>query len=134
MNLTPKQEAFCQAVVSGMTQSDAYRSAYDVSPETKNETIHRKASELMEHGMVSARVRELRDILAMQQMWSRQDSVNVLKEIVQDGESRAGEKTSAVKELNAMYGFNAPVKAQVDANVAGGLSITVNLVKPDDGT
>ena len=70
----------------------------------------------------------------MQQMWSRQDSVSVLKEIVQDGESRAGEKTSAVKELNAMYGFNAPVKAQVDANVAGGLSITVNLVKPDDGT
>lgn len=134
MNLTPKQEAFCQCVANGMTQSDAYRSAYDVSPETKNETIHRKASELMEHGMVSARVRELRDILAMQQMWSRQDSVSVLKEIVQDGESRAGEKTSAVKELNAMYGFNAPVKARVDANLSGGLSITVNLVKPDDGT
>ena len=134
MNLTPKQEAFCQCVANGMTQSDAYRSAYDVSPETKNESIHVLASTLAADVRVRLRINELRDILAMQQMWSRQDSVSVLKEIVQDGESRAGEKTSAVKELNAMYGFNAPVKAQVDANVAGGLSITVNLVKPDDGT
>jgi phage terminase small subunit len=134
MNLTPKQEAFCQAVVSGMTQSDAYRSAYDVSPETKAEGIHVDACKLAANPNVALRINELRDILAMANMWSRQDSVNVLKEIVQDGESRAGEKTSAVKELNAMYGFNAPVKAQVDANVAGGLSITVNLVKPDDGT
>jgi phage terminase small subunit len=59
MALTAKQEAFCQAVVSGMTQADAYRKAYDAE-RMKPETVQSKASILMADGKVRARVEEIR--------------------------------------------------------------------------
>jgi len=57
--LTAKQEAFCQAVVVGMSQSDAYRKAYNAE-NMKAETVHEKASRLMADAKVRARVAEIR--------------------------------------------------------------------------
>jgi phage terminase small subunit len=59
-DITPKQEAFAQAVASGKSQSDAYRSAYTVRESTKAETVNQAASRLMADSNVSARVEELR--------------------------------------------------------------------------
>ena len=59
MKLTAKQEAFCHAIVSGMTQADAYRSAFNAS-KMKAATIQEAASRLMADSKVSARVAELR--------------------------------------------------------------------------
>lgn len=59
MSLTAKQEKFCQAIVSGMNQSDAYRHAYDAS-KTKPDVVNVKASQLMANGKVKVRVAELR--------------------------------------------------------------------------
>jgi phage terminase small subunit len=59
MALTAKQEAFCQAVVSGMSQADAYRKAYDAE-RMKAETIQNKAHILMKNGEVRARVEAIR--------------------------------------------------------------------------
>lgn len=47
MALTPKQEAFAQALVTGISQSDAYRAAYKVGPKTKPETVNQAASRIM---------------------------------------------------------------------------------------
>ena len=58
--LTPKQEAFAIAVASGMTQADAYRSAYNVNPTTKPEVTQVKASQLMADGKIRVRVEELK--------------------------------------------------------------------------
>jgi phage terminase small subunit len=63
MSLTPKQEAFAQAVASGMTQADAYRKAYNAD-KMKVETIASKASILMADGNIRARVEELRAPIA----------------------------------------------------------------------
>jgi len=57
--LTPKQEAFCQAIVSGVTQADAYRKAYSTE-KMKPATIQSKASILMAQGKIRARVEQLR--------------------------------------------------------------------------
>jgi phage terminase small subunit len=57
--LTAKQEAFCQAIVSGLSQADAYRKAYDAE-NMKPPTVQKRASELMANGEVSGRVQELR--------------------------------------------------------------------------
>jgi hypothetical protein len=57
--LTAKQEAFAQAIASGMNQSDAYRAAYDAA-NMKPNVVNVKASELMADGKVSVRVDELR--------------------------------------------------------------------------
>ena len=58
--LTPKQEAFAIAVASGMTQADAYRSAYNVKQTTKPEVTQVKASQLMADGKIRVRVEELK--------------------------------------------------------------------------
>lgn len=109
--LTAKQEAFAQAVASGMTQADAYRSAYSAK-NMKNETIHVKASELMANGMVGGRVAELRAEVAEKELWSRIDSVETLKTIVHRSESDTN-IIAAVKVLNDMHGFNAPIKTEL---------------------
>ncbi len=110
--ITAKQENFAQAVASGMTQADAYRSAYNASA-MKAETVQKRASELMRNGVIAGRVAELKDELAEKALWTREQSVAVLVCVIGDGESRAGDKISAVKVLNDMQGFNAPTKLDV---------------------
>ena len=58
--LTPKQEAFAQAVASGKNQSDAYRMAYRVREGTTAAAVNQHACRVMALGKVSARVEELR--------------------------------------------------------------------------
>ena len=57
--LTPKQEAFAQAVASGSSLSDAYRSSYNVSPSTPGTTTWDDASELARHPLVRPRIQQL---------------------------------------------------------------------------
>lgn len=59
--LTAKQEAFAQAVASGMNQSDAYRQVYKVRAGTKPESINQAASRVMADIKVTSRVAELRE-------------------------------------------------------------------------
>lgn len=119
MALTPKQEAFCQFVASGMNQSAAYRSAYDAE-NMAAKTVTEKASVLASEDNISARVSELKAALQEKQLWSRQDSVRALKSIV-DGagvESKPNEVVAAIKELNVMHGFNAPTKVEITGEVS----------------
>ena len=128
MTLTAKQEAFAQAVASGKTQADAYRCAFDAE-NMKAETIHKRASELMDNGEVAGRVAHLKSALATKALWTREMSVLALADIAHGIEARANEKVAAIKELNAMHGFNEPVKVQV-----GGEIVTrVVLADMDDG-
>jgi len=60
MALTPKQEAFAQAIVAGVSQTDAYRAAYKVGPRTKPESVNQQASKLMADLNITSRVAELR--------------------------------------------------------------------------
>lgn len=58
-NLTIKQEAFAQAYIKLGDKSAAYREAYSTS-NMKANTIHRKAQELFNNGLVTARIEFLR--------------------------------------------------------------------------
>ena len=60
MALTPKQEAFAQAIVTGVSQSDAYRAAHQVRPGTKAESVNQNGSRIMTNVNVMSRVAELR--------------------------------------------------------------------------
>lgn len=61
--LTPKQEAFAQAVASGKNQSDAYRAAY-AADKMKATSVNVNASKLMADAKVAQRVAELRKPVA----------------------------------------------------------------------
>ncbi len=58
-NLTQKQLDFCQAIVEGLNQTDAYRRGYDTE-KMADKTVHEAASRLMGDSKVIARIEELR--------------------------------------------------------------------------
>jgi hypothetical protein len=113
--MTPKQEKFAQCVADGMSQADAYRTAFDVKPTTKPETIQDSASKLMTHPEVSHRVRELKEQLSSKALWTRADSVRALQNAISIAENKdnAAGLVAAIKELNAMHGFNEPSKLEL---------------------
>ena len=114
MTLTAKQEAFAQAIADGMTQADAYRTAYDAEGMTDN-TIYVKASELIRNDKVAERVKELKSMLVEKVLWTRDMSVKALVQTFK--ESSGSVKVAAVKELNAMHGYNEPSKLHVEGNI-----------------
>jgi phage terminase small subunit len=120
--MTPKQEKFAQCIADGMTQADAYRAAFNVKPSTKPESVYQRASALMADVKIASRVAELKGALAKKALWTREMSVKALIQAYKEG--RPSDKVSAVKELNAMHGFNAPSKMEV-TNPDGSLKPSV---------
>ena len=117
MSLTSKQEAFAQAVASGMSQSDAYRATGDISEDTKPESIWERASLIASDIKVRSRIAQLKDEIAAKALWTREDSVRTLKEVLDNGDARPSDKTGAVKVLNEMHGYNAPKEINVNDNL-----------------
>ena len=112
--LTAKQEAFAQGIADGLGQADAYRMAYDAEG-MKDNTIYSKASVLMSDGKVAARVAELKSLIVDKQLWSREMSVKALVAAYREGSGAV--KVSAVKELNAMHGYNEPSKLNITGSM-----------------
>ena len=59
-NLTQKQEKFVQALISGKSQREAYKEAYN-AVNMKDATIDSRASELLKNSKVAERYEQLRD-------------------------------------------------------------------------
>ena len=114
--LTAKQELFVSAIVDGMNQSDAYRHAYNTI-DMKQATIANNAYKLFNRGDITTTIRARKALVVEKHLWTREDSIKTLKAVVEESE-RSGDKVSAVKELNAMHGFNAPVKTETTINVS----------------
>ena len=121
LKLTPKQEKFAQCIADGLCQADAYRAAFDVKPNIKPASVWDAASKVMAKPEVSMRVAELRKKLEKKALWSREQSVNALLEAFHVAKDRdqSTAMTAAVKELNAMHGYNAPTQVEL----SGGISI-----------
>ena len=120
-DLTPKREAFAQAVANGNSQADAYRASFNAS-KMKAETIQQEACRLMADYNVSARVVQLREALSDKGLWTREQSVEAMRKIAEGGNVKANDITSAVRVLNEMHGFNAPKELKITGN----LNINVN--------
>lgn len=116
MKLTPKQEAFAQAIADGMTQANAYRHAYSAE-KMADSSVHVNASKLMADAKIAQRVAELREALAEQHLWTRIDSVKALKKIVQNDDEPTAARVSSIKELNEMHGYHEP--KQLEAKLTG---------------
>lgn len=112
--LTAKQEAFAQGIADGLGQADAYRMAYN-SNTASDSSIYVQASNLMKNSKVALRVAELKSQVADKQLWSREMSVKALVQAYREGSGSV--KVSAVKELNAMHGYNEPSKLSITGNL-----------------
>lgn len=124
MSLTPKQEAFCLAYIETGNASEAYRQAYPRARNWKPETVHREAHALLNNPKISTRLDELKAALVERNLWTREQSVKALIEVVNNPDKQT-DVIAAVKELNAMHGYNAPDKLEISG--AGGGPVVLNI-------
>ena len=71
LNLTQKQETFAQGFVDGMSQSDAYKQAYEAG-NMLPAAISNNAYKLMQNNDIATRILELRDSVTAGKAWSFQ--------------------------------------------------------------
>ncbi len=125
--LTPKQEAFVQNIIQGMSQADAYRSAYNAS-KMADKTVHEKASLLASQDKVRARLSELRDRLANEKILTAQERLEWLTEIIK-GSHMTQDKLRAVDIMNKMTG---EYVQKIAAEVQTETTINIELVDDDE--
>lgn len=114
--LTPKQELFAQKIAEGMSQADAYRSAYSCKSMSDN-AIYREASLLVENPKVAQRLREIRDINARPSIMSAQKRKEWLTEVINDTDVDINARLKASDQLNRMEG-------EYVTKVEGNLNVT----------
>lgn len=114
VNLTAKQEAFCQGIADGLGQADAYRAAY-AGNNMADSSIYPLTTRMMKNAKIIARIAELRSEVQEKQLWSREMSVKALVAAYREGSGSV--KVAAVKELNAMHGYNEPSKVSINGSL-----------------
>ncbi len=80
MALTPKQEAFALAYFETSNAAEAYRRAYDVSENAKDQWIYVEASQLLDHPNVALRLSELEEQAQKLCMFTRQKALEEYEE------------------------------------------------------
>ena len=121
--LTAKQETFARKIVEGMTQSDAYRAAYNTKKMT-DKSVWEKASELANDVKVAERVKELRDQIATKSIMTAQERLEWLTELIRNPEVCIPDKLRASDQMNKMQG---EYSQKVEADVKGEMNICVEL-------
>ena len=106
--ITAKQEAFCQALLAGRSQSDAYRDAYNTKSGSTAGAIPVSASRLMADPKITIRIAELRKADAEAACWSRRQSIEALKSIALSEASKPSERIAAIRVLNTMFDVKPP--------------------------
>lgn len=119
--LTAKQEQFVQNIIEGMSQADAYRSAYP-NQKMSDKTIWESASKLMSNPKVNARLQELRDQMMKPSIMSAQERMEWLTNLINNEEEGTNEKLKAIDIMNKMQGeyvqkVEAEVKSEVTINI-----------------
>ena len=123
--LTGKQEEFAKNIVQGMSQADAYRSAYDAEDMSDN-AIYREASLLVDNPKVAQRIMELRNELARPTIMSAQERLEWLSYLV-NADAGTTDKLRAIDIMNKMTGeYVQKIEADVKSDV------TINIELSDD--
>lgn len=122
--LTPKQEAFVQNIIQGMSQADAYRSAYSCKNMSDN-SVYVNASKLASDTKVALRLSELRNELAKPSIMSAQKRLEWLTQLIENAEEGTSDKLKAIDIMNKMSG---EYVQKVEADVKQEFTINVELV------
>ena len=121
--LTTKQELFAQKIAEGMTQADAYRSAYSCKNMSDN-AIYREASLLVDNPNVAQRLKEIRDINARPSIMTAQKRKEWLTEVINNTEIDINARLKASDQLNKMDG---EYVQKVEAAVTNAVNISIEL-------
>ena len=122
--LTPKQEKFVQGIVQGMSQAEAYRSAYSCKKMSDN-AIYREASLMVDSPKIAQRLQELRGRLEKSTIMTAQQRLEWLTGIIKSKEETTTDKLRAADIMNKMQG---EYVQKVEANVNTDVNINIELV------
>ncbi len=122
--LTAKQEQFVQNIIQGMSQADAYRSAYNTKRMSDN-SVYVNASKLVADAKVALRLSELRNELAKPSIMSAQERLEWLTQLILSEEESTTDKLKAADIMNKMQG---EYVQKVEADVKQEFTINVELV------
>ena len=107
--LTPKQLHFCRCVSSGMSQADAYRESYQVSPSTTSASVHTLASRLMSKVEIRSRVEALiaarERAVAASALTDREKVLSKLRGWMESADPTDGNKLRAAELLGKASGL-----------------------------
>jgi phage terminase small subunit len=121
--LTAKQEKFAKNIMLGMTQTDAYRDAYNAKNMSAN-AIRREASLLMDHPNISQIIKEMRERVSNENIMTVQKRMEWLTGIINAEAENTGDRLKALDLLNKMSGeYVQKVQAEVESDI----NITVEL-------
>lgn len=116
--LSVAQEQFCVEVASGKTYVDAYIAAYPNAAKWQSDAAYNKGHLLAKRDEIRVRIDELKSNLAKEIekkfIWTEEKSVMILSEIAMTGDKEAS-RIAAIRELNAMLGFNKPAKVDLSS-------------------
>ena len=101
--LTPKQERFIQNIVSGMSQRQAYKDAYNAENMT-DESIDVEACKLFNDTKISQRYKELIDKLEDEALMTAREKRRMLKEMALDLNNSVTDRIKAIDTDNKMTG------------------------------
>jgi phage terminase small subunit len=101
--LTPKQERFIQNIVSGMSQRQAYKDAYNAENMT-DESIDVEACKLFNDTKISQRYQELIDKLEEETLMTAREKRRMLKEMALDTNNSVTDRIKAIDTDNKMTG------------------------------
>ena len=121
--LTAKQEKFVQSLIQGMSQADAYRSAY-ATKNMSDKTIYEAASRLVADSKVSARLSELREQMTKETIMSAQKRLEWLTEAIGNKDISVSDKLRAIDLMNKMQG---EYVQKVEAEVVNAVNINIEL-------
>ncbi len=106
LKLTGKQEKFCQEYMRTACSSESYRNSYDCSRMQTN-TLNTRASELLRHPKIIARLHQLRQIQA-KRLEVTIDSLTAEFEEIKVAAMKKGQYSAAVQAVTGkarLHGF-----------------------------
>ena len=101
--LTSKQLEFAQLIADGFTKAEAFRKAYDVSPDTKEKSIHEMASKTFNNVKVISRVKAIQHQKAEdQRMLGIKQAEFIMKRLEQEATDMDNNSASRIRALELM--------------------------------
>jgi phage terminase small subunit len=133
-DLTPKQERFIQNIVSGMSQRQAYKDAYNAENMT-DEVIDVKACELFNDGKVKVRYQELIGKLEDKAIMTATERMIWLTEVVKDKQLDAdvegykpADLTTKMRAIDILNKMSGEYTTKIEADVNSDVNINIELI------
>lgn len=115
IDLTPKQRAFCDAILAGKGPSEAYRSAYSTKASARVVSVH--AQRVLKHEAVASHLKAERAKLQAEDFLTRSEAVGILANIAKAAGKERGatrkEKIAAIAQASRILGYDSPQKVEV---------------------